>query len=366
MRQDARKLSKQLKRANTFLLILTIIVIVYVMSLLKSLLIPFTVALFLALLLQPFFTWFHKKKIPFFISLIVVLIGGGLLFFLLWQLISQTAGQIQDQQQELIAQFKSKLAPMITFLNETFNLDVAMNGKDLPKKLKDVVPLSSIASFSTSFAGATIDVAMTFVFLILMANSVARYAEYIRYVSGDEMQEKKLLKNFREIKQGMATYIRVKFIVSLMTGATLGVICWLFGVSFAIFWGALAFLLNFIPSIGSIAATIPPVLLSFVQLDSWWIILAFAVLLFLTQFAFGNLIEPRMQGSELSINTVFVILGLLFWGYIWGVVGMLLSVPLLVFVKVVLSQYDDAGFIVRLMSAPPKNKASGGGADEQS
>lgn len=143
--------------------------------------------------------------------------------------------------------------------------------------------------------------------------------------------------------------MKVKFFTSFCTGLCFGIICFAFGVDFALFWGFLAFLLNFIPTVGSIAATIPPLLLGLIQIDSGGSFTFFIILLIATQFIWGNVIEPYVMGSSVALNTVTVILGLVIWGYIWGVAGMLLSVPLIVMARVILSQIPDADLLVKLM-----------------
>jgi predicted PurR-regulated permease PerM len=157
------------------------------------------------------------------------------------------------------------------------------------------------------------------------------------------------LEGFEQVKGSIVTYIKVKFLMSLCTGIGYGLICWMFGIDFPLFWGYIAFVLNFIPTVGSIIATVPPFLLGLIQLGSFGSILGLMALLLIVQFTFGNIIEPRLMGVSLALNTVVVILGLVFWGYLWGVIGMVLSVPMLVLVKVILAQFDDAKIVVRLM-----------------
>jgi len=109
------------------------------------------------------------------------------------------------------------------------------------------------------------------------------------------------------------------------------------------------FIFNFIPTIGSIIATIPPILLALVQIEGMEMILLMILILIIIQILAGNIIEPRLMGSSLALNTITVILGLVFWGYLWGVTGMILSVPLLVLSKVILTQIPEAQILVRLM-----------------
>ena len=145
--------------------------------------------------------------------------------------------------------------------------------------------------------------------------------------------------------------MKVKFFVSFLTGLGYFIICWAFGIKFAFFWGFLAFLLNFIPTVGSIIATIPPLLFGLIQFSSMGAVGILVVLLMAVQIVMGNVVEPKVTGSSLSLNTIVVILGLVFWGYLWGITGMILSVPLLVLTKVILSQLPDAQLLVRLMGS---------------
>jgi AI-2 transport protein TqsA len=150
--------------------------------------------------------------------------------------------------------------------------------------------------------------------------------------------------------------MRVKFIMSICTGIGTGIVCLIFNIKFAIFWGFLAYLLNFIPTFGSIAGVIPPVLMATIQFDSFTYIMLILALLFVVQTIFGNILEPIYMGSSVSLNTIAVIMGLLFWGFLWGIYGMFLSVPLMVMVKTVLSQIDGAEVFARLLGEQKKAK----------
>ena len=134
----------------------------------------------------------------------------------------------------------------------------------------------------------------------------------------DDAHQGGLLRAFEAIKRSIVTYMKLKFLISLLTGGIYALACWIFGVDFALFWGFLAFLLNFIPTVGSIVASLPPLLLGAIQIDGLGLLLAFAAVLFAVQTVIGNVVEPRVMGSKLSLNTVTVLLGLVFWGKLWG------------------------------------------------
>ncbi len=129
----------------------------------------------------------------------------------------------------------------------------------------------------------------------------------------------------------------------------------LFDVSFAFIWGALAFLLNFIPNIGSIIAAIPPILQTLVFSgieDAFILMLGYVAI----NLLLGNILEPKILGNRLGLSTLIVFLSILFWGWLFGLVGMFLSVPLTIVTKIILEQFEDTKNIAMLLSDTSKEK----------
>lgn len=327
------------------------VLMAYLLSVLAGLLIPLALALFLAILLQPILAWFERKNVGFGISLSVISITtlSGLALFGI--LVYQTGKSLMEEKEKLLSQINDKLGTLL----ERINLlpGVSVESADIVDNLRQLLSSDLLVESSGTFAGMlgsfTGSFLMTALYLVAFLGGILKYEQYIHYLQGDEKESQKMLEGFEQVKASIVTYIKVKFLMSLCTGIGYGLICWIFGIDFALFWGYLAFVLNFIPTIGSIIATIPPMLLGLIQLGSTGAILGLLALLLVVQFTFGNILEPRLMGSSLALNTVVVILGLVFWGYLWGVIGMVLSVPMLVLVKVILAQFDDAKIAVRLM-----------------
>ncbi len=155
----------------------------------------------------------------------------------------------------------------------------------------------------------------------------------------------------QEMNEKISAYISIKAMISFGTGLCIALVCWAFGVDFALFWATLGFLLNFIPSIGSIIATVPPLLLAFIQLDSTGLAVAFAVTMVAVQFVLGNVLEPKMMGDRLAVNPVALMLGLIFWGFLWGLPGMFLAAPLMALLKILASYFNFSRSFERLLSA---------------
>lgn len=336
------------------------VMIVVVIKELSGLLIPLAFALFAGILLQPVIAYLEKKKWPYMLSvgLITVLTLGFI--FLVGLIVFDTGSQIVDQKDKLLTQIGNRINSLVIQFEGVPGFS-ALKEQDFTQMFEQLFSAEAMLNTSGQVAGQvgsfTFNFILSAIYLVAVLGSIVRYEKYINYLEGDDdIGKLRLLKAFVEVKDAIASYMKVKFFTSLCTGLFFSVICWSFGVDFALFWGFLAFMLNFIPTVGSIAATIPPILLGLIQIDSTGNYLFFIILLIATQFIWGNVIEPLMMGSSVALNTVTVILGLVVWGYIWGVAGMLLSVPLIVLARVILAQIPDADMIVKLMGRSQVNE----------
>ena len=152
-------------------------------------------------------------------------------------------------------------------------------------------------------------------------------------------------------------YLVIKTLVSLATGLLVGVWVWAWGVDFPFLWGVVAFILNYIPTLGSILAAIPPVALALIHPDLGWTVGLAVILGYIGVNLFlGNFVEPHFMGQKLGLSTLVVFLSLTFWGWIWGGVGMVLSVPLTMIVKILLQNSDDFHWIAVMLGPPPAAK----------
>ena len=138
-----------------------------------------------------------------------------------------------------------------------------------------------------------------------------------------------ILETVSSIAYKVRRFVLMRTVVSLVNGVVSGLWLWLMGIDFALFWGVVIFLFNYVPNIGSIIATIPPTLLAFVQLGFGWAVVVVAGLTAIDQ-VIGNYLDPRLMGRTLNVSSLVVLLSVIFWGWIWGVAGALLAVPLTV------------------------------------
>jgi predicted PurR-regulated permease PerM len=155
----------------------------------------------------------------------------------------------------------------------------------------------------------------------------------------------------QEMNDKIGAYIGIKTLISLLTGLVAYGMCVVFGIDFALFWAILAFLLNYIPSVGSIIATVPPILLAMIQLDSWTLIVLFAVLFTVLQVFLGQVLEPKLMGTRLALKPLAILLGLIFWGLLWGIPGMFLATPLMALLRILSSNFNFSRPFERLLTA---------------
>lgn len=337
---------------NTLLIFLAIVGVIIIKTL-SGLLIPLAFALFIGLLLEPLIQYLRKRGWPYSISITLITIITLGFIFLIGLIVFDTGAQIVAEKDKLLSQINMKFEEILSGLSfipgaSTFKTDGFI------ETLNNLISVEFLISTSGVVAGQlgtfTFNFILSAIYLVAVLGSIVQYEKYIGYLEGDDaIGKQKLLASFVQVKESIVNYMKVKFLTSLFTGIFFGGLSYLFGVDFALFWGFLAFLLNFIPTVGSILATIPPTLLGLIQIESSGTFLFFLTLLIATQFTWGNVIEPLLMGSTVALNTVTVILGLVVWGYIWGVAGMLLSVPLIVLAREILAQNPDADMLVKLM-----------------
>jgi len=157
------------------------------------------------------------------------------------------------------------------------------------------------------------------------------------------------VKIFMNIEKDILRFVKVKFIISLFTGIGFTMACLFFDVSFPIFWGLFAFAINFVQMIGSVISVLLLSLFSFVELDPTGTLLFFIFTITAVQVLMGGILEPIFMGKTFSVNVITILVMLMFWGYIWGIPGLIMSIPITVFLKIIFEQFPNTKLIASLM-----------------
>jgi AI-2 transport protein TqsA len=208
-----------------------------------------------------------------------------------------------------------------------------------------------------SFLGTTFIVMLLTVFMLSEARMFGRRFNAICEARGPNIQ--RMLSATKDIQR----YLGIKTLVSLLTGILAGLLCWSVGLEFPLLWGILAFALNYIPAIGSVIAGIPPVLLSLLVTGDWKHAVIVASGYLVINGFLGNFLEPTLLGRRFGLSTLVVVISVIFWGWIWGPIGMLLSVPLTMLVKVAMDNSADFRWIAVAISK--EERSTIGVSDEQ-
>jgi predicted PurR-regulated permease PerM len=304
----------------------------------QSLVIPFLLALFLAIICFPAVAWLTARKVPVGLAVIAVVIvllaafsGFGAIFG--GSVNEFTAFATQNQ-----ARFDGLVNSASTWL-EARDIDPA--SLDLLNMLQPGRLINLLGGVLKNLAAVLSNFLLIMLTMIFMLLEAASIPVKIRAAVGKGRFD---IDNIRHAVIQVQHYLGLKTATSLTTGLLVGLWTTIVGLDFAVVWGLLAFLLNYIPSIGSIVAAVPALLLGLVQGGIGYAILI-AVGYVVTNVGIGNFVEPWLMGRTLGLSTLVVFLSLVFWGWMWGSVGMLLSVPLTMIIKILLENTDDLQWI---------------------
>lgn len=348
-------MNNELATIRMILIFFAAIALLGLLYLLQDLLIPLMLAMFIALLLQPLLVWFEKRKVPLWLGVSIIWIGLIVIGFFVGAVIYKTGSQIFSEKEYIYPQVKMKLSGLLQFYSNLTGKELDLEGmmNSINSGLSSEFIIHNSGSIFGVLGSLFEEFLLTAVLLVIILSGVMRYENYLSYLGG-ENKSKKYIQAFEDVKNSIVSYMKVKFIVSVIYGVGVAVICYLFGLQFAFFWGFIGFVLNFLPVFGAIFGLIPVFVMALIQFYSPFNAFLLIVCAYAFHFILASVIEPIFMGNRTSLNTIVVIMGLLFWGYLWGVYGMFLSVPMMVLTKVILSQIQGTEVIVRLLGSQEK------------
>ena len=337
------------RTTNILLLLIALPVIFYVLELLSFIFIPLVLSMFIALLFLPLMRWLNKKKIPKVFSLVIVIFIIGLFLKMTGELVRLSSIEIFSSEKEIFIKAESKLEALVIPLEDFFAIE-RVEGKSITLHYLQKLDLNKNFGSTIDFLGAIISMTLMTAFFVILL--LAESLNFQKVLNNTIIRQKfSSVKVFLRIEKDLVTFIKVKFIISFFTGLGFTLACYFFDVSFPIFWGLLAFAINFVQMVGSVVSVVTLSLFAFVELDTTGILLFFILTITGVQILMGGVLEPIFMGKSFSINVITILVMLMFWGFIWGVPGMILSIPMTVFIKIMLEQYPKTRVIANLMSA---------------
>ena len=311
--------------------------------------VPLLVAVFLAVVSVPFMRWLQQRRVPRTLAVFCTILSAvavvGLLGLIVGRAVNEFTAAAPRYQYRLQGLIESAMVLADNFGLPTeewsvFNL--------FPVGMFDLLggTLGAIASFTSN----TFLVLLTVVLILVEATG---FSAKLRLALGKETHLGQLEQMMRQVQN----YLVIKTAISAGTGIVVGLCLAVVGLDFALLWGLIAFVLNFIPNLGSIIAAVPAVLLALVQFD--FATAGLVALIYIgVNLVCGNVIEPMLMGRRLGLSTLVVFVSLVFWGWVWGPIGMLFSVPLTMVIKIALENTRNFRWVAVMLDVGPSSTPS--------
>ena len=308
------------------------VIVVAGMKAAATIIVPFLLAVFISIIAGSPLIWLRRKKLPMWLSLtIIILVVIGVMLLLVFLLGASLEGFTRE-----LPNYQSRLREILLGMirwAQGYGVEISGNAvREVLDPTRAIGLADDILSGLTNLLGNTVLILLTITFILVESASFP--AKLLRIVGHDSASTQKV------ILARIRKYIAVKTLISAATGTSIGILALIIGLDFPFLWAILGFLLNYVPTIGSIIAGVPACLIALVQLGVWPMLFT-ALGYFVINTIFGNLIEPRIMGRTMGLSTLVVFLSLVFWGWVLGPIGMLLSVPLTMVAKIILEQNEN-------------------------
>ncbi len=336
--------------ARFLLVAAAVVVVVAGLKLGAPILLPFALALFLAVMSLPITFWL-QRHLPPWLSIVLTVLVTVSLFSVLILLAMQSFSELQPRLPGYSESLNGLKNSAVEWVRESEWLGGPVVDRYLTLDVIEAGAVFDVLGGAVRQAGSFLS--STFLILLMMVFMLAE-ATIFPYKMRAIMRPRagsgrRMTKIIREIQ----VYLGIKTAVSLVTGLLIGTWAWLLGLDFPVLLGLIGFVLNYVPTIGSILAVIPALFLSLVQVGNFGhALLVLAGYLFINM-VFGNLIEPNLMGRRLGLSTLVVIVSLIFWAWLWGPIGALLAVPLTMVIRIMLENTEDLRWVAVLLDKSP-------------
>jgi predicted PurR-regulated permease PerM len=334
--------------SSALLTLASLVVIITGLKFAAPLIGQFLMALFIAVICTPSIRWMESKRIPRAIAIFVVLLVVLIFVYLVIALVGDSITAFNANKDYYVEQFNGRLQEAVSWLIE---LGMPLSSFDTQSLLAKIDIMSLVTRVVGGVSTLFGDFFIVFLsVMFLLAETTSFPAKFKRAFSNSTEK----LVHVNHVLSKIRHYLAIKAVTSLITGVLVSVSLVIIGVEFPYLWGMLAFLLNFIPSIGSLIASVPALILALVQLGFGgfaWTGLAYLVINNLV----GNLLEPKLMGRMLGLSTFVTFASLILWGFVFGPIGMFLSVPLTMAIKIALDTSQNTRWLGILLG--PEDEA---------
>ena len=338
---------------RTLMVAAATIVVIAGLKAAEPMLVPFLLSVFIAMVVSPLLTWLKKNRVPGWLAITLVITLILLVGLVLGAVIGSTVADFRQD----IPLYTERLTLMSSGALEWLaSLGVSIDTSQWQESFDPGTAMRLVGSTLASFGNVMTNAMLILLTVVFILAEEMDFAEKLKLARGENSSSEWL----SQFAASVNSYMAIKTMISLLTGLVIFVWLWILGVDYAVLWGLLAFLFNFIPTVGSIIAAVPAVLLALVQLGLLHAGLTLGGFV-VVNMVMGNVIEPRWMGRGLNLSPLVVFVSLVLWGWVLGPVGMLLSIPLTIMLKIALEHNESTRWIAIMLGASAKQSAD----DEQ-
>ena len=338
--------------SNPLLALAALVVVAAGIKAAEQVMVPFLLAAFIATIAATPVFWLQRHRLPVGVAITLVVLGLIAVLVGFGAIVADSASEFRERLPFYQGRTVELLEPVLAYLGGL--------GVELSPELVDPGRALGFAGDALGSLGSVLT--NSFFILLAVVFILTEAWSFPRKLGAVLANPERDLPHFKRFAEKLNRYFALKTTVSVATGIFVGVALWLLGVDFPILWGLLAFLLNYVPNIGSVIAAIPPVLLAIMQLGPISA-LATAGVFLVVNVVMGSVVEPKFMGRELGLSTLVVFLSLVFWGWMLGPVGMLLSVPLTMTVKIAMEANPSTSWIAHLLDPAGAHAETVGGKE---
>lgn len=312
--------------------LIAVFIVGVVLRLAKSVLFPFFLALLIYFILSPVIGFMIKKlKLSKTISLVVVLFVTFLALYLTGAVMYSSGVTLANE----LPTYSGKLSRLLEEFQDWLNLPKTKLDPLSWIKNLDIGKVGGIVLTSLgTFFGFLSNLLLILVFLLFMLAGRGKLNLKLKAAYSAD-RSRQIVHVMDKVEREVEKYLALKTVISVLSGFVAWIIMASFGVDFAGLFGIITFLLNYIPNIGSFIAKILPFLIALLQFDSPWKAVWMLVVLLITDGIIGMIVEPRLMGKQLGLSPLAILVSLFFWGWLWGIPGMILAVPIIAVIKIV-------------------------------
>lgn len=320
------------------------VIVVAGMKAAESLLVPFLLSVFISVICAPPLAWMTKRGLPLPLAMLCIIAFIVVFGLAVGAIVSSSINNFSQD----LPTYQAKLGTLTTrFLQWLEGMGFSLPVSQIQENIKPGTVMGMVGKTLASLGNVMTNAFLILLTVIFILSESAMFHSKLQRAAGEGSKSLEAIERFTS---SINRYMAIKTGLSLLTGVMITLWLWIIGVDYPVLWGLVAFLLNFVPNLGSIIAAVPAVLLALIQLGPGEAVLTGVGYVFANTLV-GNVLEPRMMGKGLDLSTLVVFLSLVFWGWVLGPVGMLLSVPLTMTVKIALESTGKPSLASVLLGA---------------